>query len=273
MARLREHYREKVVPDLTAKFGYKSPMEVPRITKITVNMGVGKGEQEPKTLENAVRDLALITGQKPVVTTAKQAIANFRIRQGHRIGCKVTLRGERMYIFLEKLVNIVLPRIRDFGGVSPRSFDGRGNYSLGLREQILFPEIVYDQVDRLRVAVQQHLQTETSLGDGEYLVGVGGTFVNLGCLHLRLPHHDSGRVHGDTLTLGEMRSLADMLCALPLSERRNLPGIEPDRAPVLHAGALIASTAMECLKANEIAVSMRGLRWGLIYEYADAHRD
>ncbi len=130
-----------------------------------------------------------------------------------------------------------------------------------------------DEVDRLREAVQQHLQTETSLGDGEYLVGVGGTFVNLGCLHLRLPHHDPERVHGDTLRLGEMRSLADMLCALPLSERRNLPGIEPDRAPVLHAGALIASTAMECLKANEIAVSMRGLRWGLIYEYADAHRD
>lgn len=147
---MRKRYEQVVRPQLQQQFGYRNPMQIPRITKIVVNMGVGKGEQEPKTLENAVRDLALITGQKPVVTTAKRAIANFRIRQGHRIGCKVTLRGERMYIFLEKLVNIVLPRIRDFSGISPRSFDGRGNYSLGLREQILFPEIVYDQVDRIR---------------------------------------------------------------------------------------------------------------------------
>ncbi|MER3402868.1 MAG: 50S ribosomal protein L5 [Armatimonadota bacterium] len=148
--RLKTHYEQVVRPQLTQQFNYKNPMQVPRLTKVVINMGVGKGEQEPKTLENAVRDLALISGQKPVVTTAKRAIANFRIRQGHRIGCKVTLRGDRMYVFLEKLINIVLPRIRDFGGLSARSFDGRGNYSLGLREQILFPEIVYDQVDRLR---------------------------------------------------------------------------------------------------------------------------
>jgi large subunit ribosomal protein L5 len=148
--RLRTHYEQVVRPQLQQQFNYKNPMQIPRLTKIVINMGVGKGEQEPKQLENAVRDLALISGQKPVVTVAKKAISNFRLRQGHRIGCKVTLRGDRMYIFMEKLINVVLPRIRDFGGISPRSFDGRGNYSMGLREQILFPEIVYDQVDRLR---------------------------------------------------------------------------------------------------------------------------
>jgi large subunit ribosomal protein L5 len=148
--RLRTHYEQVVRPQLQQQFNYKNPMQIPRLTKIVINMGVGKGEQEPKQLENAVRDLALISGQKPVITTAKQAISNFRLRQGHRIGCKVTLRGDRMYIFMEKLINVVLPRIRDFAGISPRSFDGRGNYSMGLREQILFPEIVYDQVDRLR---------------------------------------------------------------------------------------------------------------------------
>ncbi len=148
--RLRTHYEQVVRPQLQQQFNYKNPMQIPRLEKIVINMGVGKGEQEPKQLENAVRDLALISGQKPVVTVAKKAISNFRLRKGHRIGCKVTLRGDRMYVFLEKLINIVLPRIRDFAGVSPRSFDGRGNYSMGLREQILFPEIVYDQVDRLR---------------------------------------------------------------------------------------------------------------------------
>ena len=148
--RLRTHYEQVVRPQLQQQFNYKNPMQIPRLTKIVINMGVGKGEQEPKQLENAVRDLALISGQKPVVTVAKKAISNFRLRKGHRIGCKVTLRGDRMYIFMEKLINVVLPRIRDFAGISPRSFDGRGNYSMGLREQILFPEIVYDQVDRLR---------------------------------------------------------------------------------------------------------------------------
>lgn len=148
--RLRTHYEQVVRAQLQQQFNYNNPMQIPRLEKIVINMGVGKGEQEPKQLENAVRDLALISGQKPVVTVAKKAISNFRLRQGHRIGCKVTLRGDRMYIFMEKLINVVLPRIRDFAGISPRSFDGRGNYSMGLREQILFPEIVYDQVDRLR---------------------------------------------------------------------------------------------------------------------------
>jgi len=148
--RLRQHYEQVVRPELQRQFGYKNPMQIPKLEKIVINMGVGRGEQEPKTLENAMRDLALISGQKPVATIAKRSISNFRIRRGHRIGCKVTLRGNRMYTFLEKLVNIVLPRIRDFHGLSPRSFDGRGNYSLGLREQTLFPEIVYDQIDRIR---------------------------------------------------------------------------------------------------------------------------
>ncbi|MDW8051361.1 MAG: 50S ribosomal protein L5 [Armatimonadota bacterium] len=148
--RLRIHYEQVVRPQLQQQFNYKNPMQIPRLEKIVINMGVGKGEQEPKQLENAMRDLALISGQKPVVTLAKRSISNFRIRKGHRIGCKVTLRGDRMYVFLEKLINIVLPRIRDFVGLSRRSFDGRGNYSMGLREQILFPEIVYDQVDRIR---------------------------------------------------------------------------------------------------------------------------
>jgi large subunit ribosomal protein L5 len=148
--RLRQHYEQVVRPELQRQFGYKNPMQIPKLEKIVINMGVGKGEQEPKTLENAMRDLALISGQKPVATVAKRAISNFRIRKGHRIGCKVTLRGNRMYVFLEKLIHIVLPRIRDFHGLSPHSFDGRGNYSLGLREQTLFPEIVYDQIDRIR---------------------------------------------------------------------------------------------------------------------------
>jgi large subunit ribosomal protein L5 len=147
---LKTRYQEQIVPELKRQFSYPNPMQVPRIEKIVINMGVGKGEQEPKALENSVREMAIISGQKPVVTIAKKAISNFRLRQGNRIGCKVTLRGNRMYIFLEKLVSLVLPRIRDFGGVSPRSFDGRGNYSLGLREQLLFPEIVYDEVDRVR---------------------------------------------------------------------------------------------------------------------------
>jgi large subunit ribosomal protein L5 len=148
--RLRIHYEQVVRPLLQQQFNYTNPMQIPRLEKIVINMGVGKGEQEPKQLENAMRDLALISGQKPIVTVAKKSISNFRVRKGHRIGCKVTLRGNRMYVFMEKLINVVLPRIRDFAGLSPHSFDGRGNYSMGLREQILFPEIDYDQVDRLR---------------------------------------------------------------------------------------------------------------------------
>jgi large subunit ribosomal protein L5 len=150
MTRLQEHYKEKVVPELTEKFGYKSPMEVPRIQKITVNIGVGKATQDRKILDNAFGDLTKITGQKPVLTKAKKSIANFKVRAGYPIGCMVTLRGQRMYEFLDRLVSIAMPRIRDFRGVSNRSFDGRGNYSLGVKEQIIFPEIDYDKIDALR---------------------------------------------------------------------------------------------------------------------------
>ena len=150
MARLQDHYREKVVRELTEKFKYKSPMEVPRITKITVNMGVGKTTQDKKILDNAVADLTKLAGQKPVVTKAKKSIANFKVRAGFPIGCMVTLRGQRMYEFLDRLVTIAMPRIRDFRGVSNRAFDGRGNYNLGVKEQIIFPEIEYDKIDALR---------------------------------------------------------------------------------------------------------------------------
>jgi len=149
-ARLAAHYREKVVPDLLKKFGYKTSMEVPRIRKITLNMGVGETVGDKKALENAVADMAKIAGQKPVVTKARRSIANFKLRAGFPIGCMVTLRGARMYEFLDRLVNIAIPRIRDFRGVSNRAFDGRGNYSLGVKEQIIFPEIEYDKVDALR---------------------------------------------------------------------------------------------------------------------------
>jgi large subunit ribosomal protein L5 len=150
MARLHEHYREHVVPELTKKFGYTSAMEVPRITKITVNMGVGESTSDKKILDNAVGDLTKIAGQKPVVTKAKKSIANFKVRAGYPVGCMVTLRGLRMYEFLDRLVTVAMPRIRDFRGVSHRAFDGRGNYTLGVKEQIIFPEIEYDKIDALR---------------------------------------------------------------------------------------------------------------------------
>jgi len=150
MARLQQHYREKIVPDLMAKFSYKSVMEVPRITKITLNMGVSEAVADKKIMENAAGDLTKIAGQKPVVTKAKKAIAGFKIRQGYPIGCMVTLRGTRMYEFLDRLVTVALPRVRDFRGVSGRAFDGRGNYNIGLKEQIIFPEIEYDKIDKLR---------------------------------------------------------------------------------------------------------------------------
>lgn len=150
MARLQTQYREKIVPALTEKFGYKSVMEVPRITKITLNMGVGEAVADKKVLENAVADLTKIAGQKPVVTRARKAIAGFKIREGQPIGCMVTLRGARMYEFLDRLVTIALPRVRDFRGVSARAFDGRGNYNIGVKEQIIFPEIDYDKIDALR---------------------------------------------------------------------------------------------------------------------------
>jgi len=150
MARLKEHYREKVAPELAAKFGYKSPMQVPRILKITLNMGVGEAVADKKLLENAIADMQKIAGQKPVSTKSRKSIAGFKIREGYPIGCMVTLRGERMFEFLDRLVSIAIPRIRDFRGISGKSFDGRGNYNMGVREQIIFPEIDYDKVDAVR---------------------------------------------------------------------------------------------------------------------------
>jgi Ribosomal protein L5 len=150
VSRLKEKYYKEVVPALRERFGYKSIMQVPRLEKIVLNMGVGEAAQNPKELESAMADLTAISGQKPAITRAKKSIANFKIREGMAIGLKVTLRGDRMYDFLDKLINVGLPRIRDFRGVSPKSFDGRGNYSLGLREQLIFPEIRYDRVDKIR---------------------------------------------------------------------------------------------------------------------------
>lgn len=150
MNRLKEKYLNEVVPAMMKKFNYKSVMQVPKIEKIVVNMGVGDAVQNPKALDDAVNELTLITGQKPVVTRAKKSIAGFRLRAGMPIGCKVTLRGNRMYDFFDKLVSVSLPRVRDFRGVSKNSFDGRGNYTLGIREQLIFPEIDYDQVNKVR---------------------------------------------------------------------------------------------------------------------------
>jgi large subunit ribosomal protein L5 len=150
MARLQTQYREKIVPELIKKFGYKSSMQVPRITKVTLNMGVGEAVNDKKNIDMSVAELTKIAGQKPVVTKARKAIANFKIRQGLAIGCMVTLRGQRMYEFLDRLITIALPRMRDFRGVSGRAFDGRGNYNIGLKEQIIFPEIEYDKIDKLR---------------------------------------------------------------------------------------------------------------------------
>jgi large subunit ribosomal protein L5 len=150
MSRLRERYRSEVAPALVREFGYGNPMEVPRLSKIVVNIGLGEALQNAKAIDAAVGDLATITGQRPIVTRAKRSIAQFRLRTGNPVGAKVTLRGQRMWDFLDRLTTIALPRIRDFRGVPTRSFDGRGNYSLGLREQLAFPEIDYDKVDRLR---------------------------------------------------------------------------------------------------------------------------
>ena len=150
MSRLKEYYRNTVAPQLMEQFGYKSPMQVPKITKITLNMGLGKAMADKKMIEHAVDDMARIAGQKPIVIKAKKSVANFKVRKGFPNGCMVTLRSERMYEFLDRLISIAIPRIRDFRGLNPRSFDGRGNYSLGVREQIIFPEIDYDKIDTLR---------------------------------------------------------------------------------------------------------------------------
>lgn len=148
--RFREHYKSEVRPALTSEFSYKNPMEVPRLDKIVINMGVGEAVADGKKIEAAVRDLTLIAGQKPVVTRAKKSIATFKVRENMPLGCKVTLRGDRMYEFLDRLITIALPRVRDFRGVNSKSFDGRGNYALGLKEQLVFPEIDYDKIDAVR---------------------------------------------------------------------------------------------------------------------------
>lgn len=148
-ARLRLKYKE-IVPQLVEQFGYKNPMEVPKLVKIVLNMGLGADKDNPKGIEAAVGDLGIITGQKPIITKAKKSVANFKVRQGMNIGAKVTLRGDRMYYFADKLINIVLPRVRDFRGVPDSSFDGRGNYAMGLKEQLIFPEINYDDIDKVR---------------------------------------------------------------------------------------------------------------------------
>lgn len=150
MSRLQAHYRDNVVKQLMERFGYKNVMQVPRIEKITINMGVGEAVGDKKVIEHAVGDMAKITGQKPIVTYSRKSIAGFKIREGWPIGCKVTLRRERMYEFLDRLINLAIPRIRDFRGITPRAFDGRGNYSMGVKEQIIFPEIDYDKIDALR---------------------------------------------------------------------------------------------------------------------------
>ena len=150
MAKLHDYYRDQVVNELKDKFGYKSVMQVPRVEKITLNMGVGEALTDKKLVDNAVADLTAISGQKPLITKARKSVAGFKIRQGYPIGCKVTLRGERMWEFFERLIHIAVPRVRDFRGLSAKSFDGRGNYSMGVREQIIFPEIDYDKVDRVR---------------------------------------------------------------------------------------------------------------------------
>ena len=150
MARLSEQYKEVVVPALMAKFGYKSVMEVPRITKVTLNMGVGEAVADKKVLENALGDMTKIAGQKPVSTKARKSIAGFKIRDGYPLGCMVTLRGPRMFEFLDRLVTVALPRVRDFRGISGKGFDGRGNYNMGVKEQIIFPEIEYDKIDAIR---------------------------------------------------------------------------------------------------------------------------
>ncbi len=149
-SRMKENYRNNIVPALIKKFNYQNPMEVPKLDKIVINMGVGEAKDNPKALESAVQDLTIISGQKPIITKAKKSIANFKVREGMSIGCKVTLRGDRMYDFADRLISLALPRVRDFRGVSADSFDGRGNYALGIKEQLIFPEISYDKIDKVR---------------------------------------------------------------------------------------------------------------------------
>ena len=150
MTRLKEMYQNTIMDNMMKKFGYKNVMQVPKLDKIVINMGVGEAKENPKALESAVKDMEIISGQKPVITKAKKSIANFKIREGLAIGCKVTLRGDKMYEFADRLINLALPRVRDFRGVNANAFDGRGNYALGIKEQLIFPEIEYDKVDKVR---------------------------------------------------------------------------------------------------------------------------
>ena len=150
MARLKEFYKDQVAPALMQKFGYKSVMQIPKLDKIVINIGMGDARDNPKAIECAVNDLAQITGQKPIITKARKSVANFKLREGMNIGCKVTLRSDKMYEFLDRFFNVALPRVRDFRGINPNSFDGRGNYSVGIKEQLIFPEIDYDKIDKIR---------------------------------------------------------------------------------------------------------------------------
>lgn len=150
MSRMQVKYKEEVAPALMSKFAYKSPMQIPRLEKVVINIGLGEAKDNPKAIEAACGDLAKITGQKPVVTKAKKSVANFKLRQGMNIGCKVTLRSDKMYEFVDRLFNVALPRVRDFRGINPNSFDGRGNYTMGIKEQLIFPEIEYDKIDKVR---------------------------------------------------------------------------------------------------------------------------
>ena len=150
MARLKEKYKNEIAPALMAKFSYSSPMQIPKLDKIVINIGLGEAKDNPKAIDSAIKDLEDITGQKPIVTKARNSVANFKLREGMNIGVKVTLRAEKMYEFLDRLFNVALPRVRDFRGINPNSFDGRGNYSMGLKEQLIFPEIEYDKIDKIR---------------------------------------------------------------------------------------------------------------------------
>ena len=150
MSRLQDKYTKEIAPALMTKFGYKSPMQIPKLEKIVINIGMSDAKDNPKVIDAAMNDLALITGQKPIVTKARKSVANFKLREGMNIGCKVTLRAEKMYEFLDRLFSIALPRVRDFKGINPNSFDGRGNYALGIKEQLIFPEIEYDKIDKIR---------------------------------------------------------------------------------------------------------------------------
>ena len=173
-AGLKEKYRQEVVPALQKEFSYKNPMQVPTLNKVVVNIGMGEVIQNAKAMDAAVADLAAITGQRPVITRAKKSVAAFKLREGMQIGCMVTLRGDRMYYFLDKLINVALPRIRDFQGISPDAFDGRGNYTLGLREQLVFPEIDYDKIDKLRGMEISIVTTAHSDQEGRRLLALLG---------------------------------------------------------------------------------------------------